>query len=207
MRLRYWIKTGLRNGVTLLGGCVMFSLMMLLQRGADGLADILRIGVGFLIAFGGGMSMVLNMLAYKLYLPVALSFGSSRREAFVGLQFLRLLPGAIIMAAAALAMVPAEMDVRAVVPAGLGAILLLDAVGSGVGMVSVKFGKGFIVVCSAVIGMLAGLCGVGGGFVFLLSPELISGSLPWVILAVGAAAYAVSMIPEYRIVYQLNVKL
>lgn len=209
MRLRYWIKTGLRNGVTLMGAAAVFSLMMLLQSGKATLDDVLGMSVGYLVVFGIIMSMVFNMMVYKQNLPMVLSFGSSRKEAFIGLQFFRLIPMALVMAAAMVVMLPRGMDVGWQIPAGVGIALAVGAVGSGIGMVAIRFGKGFIIVCSAIIGFVFGLGGVAL-MAFIFSADVwqeVPDYISWIVLAVGIAAHGISLIPERKIVYKYNVKL
>lgn len=209
MRLGYWIKTGLKNGLAIIGSAVLFSLMMLLQSEETSLPLTLRMSIGFLLAFGILMSMVMNITVYKQQLFVSLSFGSSRKEAFVGMQLFRLIPIVLIFGAAVLVMLLQGLQVGWQILACAGVALVLGAVGSGIGMVSLKFGRGFAIVCSVIIGFAFGMGGLALMAVIFAADgwQDVPSFVPWIILAVGAAAHGISMIPEYKTVYRSNVKL
>ena len=97
MRLRFWIDSGLQTFAAAIGACGFYALLMYIQLGSN-VQDLLSTIPVYLLAFGGIMLMVMNIGVYKFHLHLALSFGSTRNEAILGLNLFRLIP-AVLMAA------------------------------------------------------------------------------------------------------------
>mgnify|MGYP003303184966 CR=1 FL=1 len=102
MRLRFWIVSGLQTFAAAIGACGFYALLMYIQLGSN-VQDLLSTIPVYLLAFGGMMLMVMNIGVYKFHLHLALSFGSTRNEAILGLNLFRLIP-AVLMAAVLTAM-------------------------------------------------------------------------------------------------------
>lgn len=215
MRLRYWIMSALKNSaIALIATAVYAPVWYIMSAQSDPGNLLLTVSV-YLLTFGGSISMALNITAYKQNLPIALSFGSSRKEAAVGLQLFRLIPGAVVVGLAAVLFALAGnssfLPVLWFVLIGLGIFLALGAFGSLSGLLLAKGEAGvFAAICPLVVGILMSIAIIfGPAAVAALWGEDFSlpGFLPWVIFLVGLAAHAGSTVPEFRAVYKLNVKL
>lgn len=214
MRLRYWVRNCLQNLALVLGASLFYAALMLLQMD-DGLQAMRNLLPLYILLFGGVMLAAMNIAAYKFNLPLALAFGSTRREAMAGLNLQRLLPAVVlILLAAIFSDADASLPAAQLLPAGLGWFLFLSALGSAAGMIYQRFGKVIAVVTTMLL-ILAGMA--TGMLVSMLSANAIwrpwhalaanANLLAWAALAVGLAAYAAILIPEKRTVWSCNVKL
>lgn len=207
MRLRFWIRSGLQTFVAVIGACAFYALLMYIQLG-DGTQDLISTVPMYLLAFGGMMLMVMNIGVYKLHLHLALSFGSTRNEAILGLNLFRLIPAVLLTAIlTVICALPGSDFPFQSIPLGLGVYLLFGALGTLIGIVFTKYGKIVtvitaiaIVLCCGAIGFFVGISGGGihlGGV----------GNLSWILLCIGLFLYAIMQIPEQRTVWNCNVKL
>ena len=214
MRLRYWIKQGFSTlGVVLLAW-LLYSAMMLLQLSAPSWESVGGTVPIYLLVFGGMMQLAMVLGVYKLNLPLCLSFGSTRREASVGIQLFRLIPvvglTAVLTVLTALLGDTSPLSAADAVPSGLGISLAAAALGSLMGMVYLRFGK--LAVILTVVVML--LCGGTAGFLAVvgvnnewLNRSIAAIGLQWIALVIGAVLYLVSLIPEHRVIRKYQVKL
>jgi hypothetical protein len=214
MRLKYWFYTSLTTFWAVLAASGIYGGILFLQRPGLTWEDLLFTLPVYLLLFGGLVMMALNAGLYKLQLPLALSFGSTRNEAILGMQIQRFLPAALIVAltivlttvAKDYSMVPAA----AVAPLGFGLFLGFSALGGIAGMVMIRFGKIGLAVTVAtglVVGMGAGLIAgmtIGSGFIGAFFENV---GLHWLIFCIGVFLYAIVMIPEQRLIWKYNVKL
>ena len=97
MRLGYWIRQSLKMTMIILAGSAAYTVMMAVQGTVDGIMEALEMGGMFLMMFGAMISTVLNTTVYQLHIPLTLSFGSTRKEAFAGIQLYRLINGLIVV--------------------------------------------------------------------------------------------------------------
>ncbi len=207
MRLQFWIKSGLQTCVAVIGACGFYALLMYIQLG-DNTQDLLSMVPIYLLAFGGMMLMVMNTGVYKLHLHLALSFGSTRNEAILGLNLFRLIPAALltVILTVICALPDSDFPFQSV-PMGLGVYLLFGALGTLIGIVFTKYGKIVTVITTIVIVLGCGAIGffvaMSGGGVHLGG----TGSLSWLMLCLGLLLYAIMQIPEQRTVWNCNVKL
>lgn len=210
MRLKDWLKTGLQYAGAVLLGSVMYGLLM----AASGTTDFFTMTAMYILLFGAGMGLVFNMSVYKAGLPVAIGFGSTRKEAFVGMQCYRLVFTAVLLGGSValylLAGNEGFVELRTFAPIGLGVMLLLHGLGAIMGMVSTKFGKGVLVALSIIAGLL--ISGAIAGVVLLLimlGDALIVADdwVLWTFPTAGLVINALVMIPEYKTIYKYNVKL
>lgn len=215
MRLRFWLKTAFTNLFSILGAALLYGVLMNIQGSGDFLENFWMTTPLYLIFFGALMFLALNMGLYRFHLNLSLAFGSTRREALAGLHVARLVP--IFLLAVLLFLVtvlagdnalasPVAMSVST-----LGLCLFAAAFGSVLGMVFARFGKIAAIVGGVVLfvvclggGIAAGL-GIANdsAVAALLSVE----RLPWLALAIGAAAYLLTLIPEVPLVKKYQVKL
>lgn len=213
MRLRFWVKQGLDSLLMALGASALYILLMSIQTD-DGLAGMLVLAPLYLLVFGGFMTMAFVIGIYKLSVPLALSFGSTRNEVLLGLQIMRLFPIVGIPALAALLTAvsgdPASMPAATLFPMGIGFITIMSALGSVFGVVYTKFGK--IATVATVISIALG--GMAGGVFAALAGD--SNPMDWLarqdrlgllVLCIGLFVYSLAMIPEHRTVWKCNVKL
>lgn len=212
MRLRFWFKGGLQALGGGVGASVLYGLLMELQMDSGNLFMMLSL---YLVFFGACILLVTMMSLYKYMLSMALSFGSTRREALVGMHLYRLLP-AVSMAALAvlITLVPGTerlFSAGTLFPLALGVLLLGEVAGTILSVIAYRFGK--------VGGLIAGVClflvGVGAGLlaIFSLADEqswlfefVGTVSLTWAFLAAVGVLYLLTIIPEARIVRNYQVK-
>lgn len=214
MRVKDWLKTAAIHGLSAIGGSIMYSVMMYMMRVEESLADTLEIAVVYLLTFGSFMSVVLMLSVQKQNLPLALSFGATRKEAFCGMQCYRLTYLVLVLAAAAAMLLLTDQEGREAawiyLVVGGSLILIFGSAGAAMGIVGIKYGKGAM----AAMGVLMGVLTVGTiiGLVFAImavietdSAFLGMGALALPLVAV--AAYIGSMAAEYRMIRTYNVML
>lgn len=213
MRLRYWIKTGLQTFLWVVGACALYSFLMFIQMDDFLQGALINLPI-YLLLFGGMMLMGMNIGAYKFNLQLALSFGSTRNEAIVGLNLMRLIPTLLLTALVALLCSLTDatdvLTAAQAIPVGLGVYLTCGALGSVVGVVFTKYGKIATVVTMIAFFLVAGGAGFLAGFSGderFLAWVTFDGNLPWLILAMGLFIYAIASIPEQRTVWKCNVKM
>lgn len=214
MRLRFWIKGGLQTLATVAGASAIYGLLMWFQSSASTLEEVLSLLPLYILTFGTIMLLAMTVSVYKGMLPLALSFGSTRREVFVGLQVFRLLPtAAVVLLLVLLFLVPGTemfLGLSTAVLLTVGLFLFVGAIGSGLGMVYVRFGKlGTIlmVVTLLVLGFALGIGAVLGLSSVKFDVAVSLRWLPWLVLAAGAAVYLLMLIPEFRTVRKYQIKL
>lgn len=213
MRLRFWIKQGLQNLGLILGGSFLYAFLMFIQLD-DGMGGLFVQLPLYLLLFGGMLTIATTLGVYKLSVPLALSFGSTRNEVLLGLQICRIIPMFLVPLLAMVLTIfsdePAAFQPAETLVLGVGIFVLFSTVGTVLGAVFTKYGKIAAVVTAVSMvfigfggGLLGGLLGDG----VILQKFLFSGKLPWLILGIGLFTYSISMIPEQRIVWKCNVKL
>lgn len=214
MRLRFWIKGGLQTLATVAGASAIYGLLMWFQSSASTLEEVLSLLPLYILTFGTIMLLAMTVSVYKGMLPLALSFGSTRREVFVGLQVFRLLPtAAVVLLLVLLFLVPGTemfLGLPTAVLLTVGLFLFVGAIGSGLGMVYVRFGKlGTIlmVVTLLVLGFALGIGAVLGLSSVKFDVAVSLRWLPWLVLAAGAVVYLLMLIPEFRTVRKYQIKL
>lgn len=214
MRLRFWLKSGLEILGMTVGISAFYCALMWIQMEDGGWLDVLSILPVYLIVLGALLFAVTAIGQYRMTVSLVLSFGSTRREVLMGLQIYRLLPTVCIaLLAALLTMLPGVAPVFSPYTTfllSLGAFLLGGAAGALLGMVTYRFGKvGTVItiISMALLGFGLGLLAVfsvdGQSRLYALAER---GELPWLCLALGAAAYLLMMIPESRVVRSYQVR-
>lgn len=212
MRLRYWIRTGLQTLLITLGAAVFYGLLIWLQGQSTDPEDIFSMLTIYLLMFGTIMPMVMNLSVYKFNLSLAISFGSTRNEALLGLQLFRLLPTflttALVVLLTLLAGPAALFSPGTALALSLGLALIGCAGGVVLGVLFTKFGK-LAAILSGVVFVLIGMgCGVmaGAGILDGIS-AMDPGRLVWLVPGIGLILYSLSMIPEHRTVWKYIVQL
>lgn len=214
MRLRDWIKNTLRNTSILV--LIVPVYMVLFNAGNEDFAwkDVFLTATTYLWLFGMLFTSISVMNAYKINLPIALSFGSTRREAVVGCEVYRLLPLAVILPLSFLTACLYDPDfcliLLGVLPAAVGAYLIFGTIGSFLGAAVVKFGnKALVPFILLWFGMVFGICfAIFGATDFPNMPDVLTMDwVIWLVLGVGVIFHGLSLIPEIKTVYHCNVKL
>ena len=210
MRLKDWLKTGLQYAGAVLLGSVMYGVIM----ASWDTAEFMTMTAMYMLLFGAGMGVVFAMSVYKAVLPVAIGFGATRKEAFVGMQCYRLMYMAVLLSGSVVLYLLAGergiVELADAVPFGIGVMLILHALGAAMGMVSTRFGKGALVVLSIIAGLIISGVIAGTFIVFALIEDTISGIGGigfWVFPSASLIVYGLVAIPEYKMIYRYNVKL
>lgn len=211
MRVRFWLRLSLENIGAVLGGSALYALIMLMQSD-DPLGLVFPQFPLFLMLFGAFLSLGMSLGMYKLPVSLALSFGSTRQEVLAGLQLYRLLPALVIPLLTAglnaLAGEAALFPAGDVLPLGVGLFLSFSAIGSVLSAVFTRFGTA----AGVIAGIFVVVIGLAGGIVAVIMsfhqssvlPNVVSG---WKLAGLGVVLYALSWIPERRLVRGYNVKL
>lgn len=214
MRLGYWFKRSLINFSIIIGATLMYTVMMSFSspmNEAD--SSGFPIAAIYLALFGVIMGAVLNSTLYTLHLPLSLSFGSTRKEAVIGMQCYRisyalLLP--LMIALLFFLFTPELVPLLIwVIPVLVGLLLFCGALGCGIGIVTVKYSKRVAAVCGILMSLALMALLFGTIFFLILSEETVEipGYLSWLMFAVGIATHGIILIPEIKTVYHYNVKL
>ena len=209
MRLRYWLEQGLQTAVTVVVAGILCTMFFTVVNDESLSWSLLLFMVGTaMLLTGSGMAMSLNSNLYALHLPVVLSFGSTRREAILGLHCCRLISAGIPAAIAALALSlggTLPLTGGELILATSGIFLLFHAAGSILGIVSVKYPK-----ISWFISVI--VCTVSIGFYIMVIAMVranwtLPGSVSWIVAAVGMLTYILMAVLERKNVMSFTVKL
>lgn len=209
MRLKFWIKEGLKNTAIILGACVLYTVLLDVQDAAEDLSGFFNIGAVYLLLFGSMFSMVLNTTAYQTYIPLSLGFGSTRKEVLLGLQCYRMIPTVILLPITVILF--ALSDASSFEPwilftAGLGLFLVFHGLGILMGVLFNRFGKTGLIAFSVIICII--IIGFFIGVITALDIEItFPEGMPWIVLGTGALFYGLMMLAEVRTVKKFNVKL
>jgi hypothetical protein len=217
MRLRYWFNASATVAGASVGGSLLYTLLMSLGDTSFGDDHVLTCLV-YLVGFGGFMGLIMNIVAHTQHLPTALSFGSSRKEAFVGMQIFRLLPALIIAFFATILFIIHEGQFQAkyllVGVLSLFVSLVLGTWGSFMGTMHSRFGTKALVIT-----LVSGLLILGGCSAVIIVTALSDNAdaifdaifshpvFPWALGLIPLAFYGLSLIPEKKAIYTCSVKL
>lgn len=209
MKLRYWFQTGFRSLAMLLGASLLYCALMSLQMSElEAVETLLPI---YLLLFGVMMDLGMSLSLYKFNVPLALSFGSTRGEALLGLQVARLIPAVFVTAILVVltALTGGFMEISALIPLSLGLFLGASAIGSVMGIIYTKWGKVSLLITVVVV--LMGAFGIEFLSAFFSDGWLAAltdlDTIGWLVLCIGFLLYSLMLIPESRTVWKCNVKL
>lgn len=213
MRLKEWLKTGTFHALAAIGGSLLYGMMIyMMDVEFDEFSTYIEAGAICLLFIGAFLNLVLILVVQTQNLPLALSFGATRKEAFWGMQCYRIVYAVLIMAVVAMMFLLTEGSndtAMVLLPIGLAAMLLSGAIGSVGGAVGVQYGTGAAIAAGVMMGLVSVSIGIfaviwmekhgpiGG------HPELIF----WLFPAIGLVAHIVSMVLEHKAIYKYNVKL
>lgn len=214
--VRYWLKNAEIQVLTTLGLFVFYFVWQMVVVGEMTWRESL-VGMTYLAKFFGAFFIgMLQMTSSKNQFSMALAFGSTRREAFLGHQF------ALLAEIVQLAIINMAIDIAAVqVNDGLSvdyakkflvtvAALVLAAGIGQLGAVAIsRFGN-------MALGIISALCGVvtavvfSVGFAFAEEPYFFRADwnlMIWCLFAVGIVFYAAGMVTEKRHLQKIVVQM
>lgn len=207
MRLKDWIKSGLQYAAIVIGASFLYGALM----GPTSMEEMMTMTAMYMLMFGAVINMLFNISTYKVVLPLALGFSSTRKEAFVGMQCYRLIYAVLVMGAAVgvylLAGLGGMTELAQFGPIGVGLMPLMTALGGVLGMIGNRFGKG-VLTAMTVVGSLIGCVLLATTLILSAIFEEQIGILGlWLFPVVSLVIYGVVSIFEYRAVMKYSVKL
>ena len=218
MRLRFWLKESLTVMAAAIGGSAVYTFLMWFSETEPYLEGLFTMAIVYLIVFGAFMSLIMNVAAHSQHLSTALSFGSSRKEAMVGMQIFRLLPGLVIAVLSAVLFIIHEGQFQPkyllIGVLSLAVSLILGTWGSFMGIASHRYGKKALVI-AIIVGILI-LAGSVAAIVIAVTsadPDTIFDAIfshpvfPWAMGLIPVALYGISLIFEKKAIYTCSVKL
>lgn len=206
MRLRYWVKEALKLTGLIMIASFVYTLLMMGLDAENTWQYCLNTGAIYLALFGAFTSMVLGTSIYQIFAPLAISFGSTRKEVFWGIQCYRfVITFSLLLVAGILCAVAKEISVWYALPFGISAFLIFHGMGAITGGLSSKLGKTALIIMTLVgvilcLGML-GLVLMGHNWLAMhknVSVLLIPG--------IGILVYALCMIYEVKTIRKISVK-
>lgn len=212
MRMLHWIRQGLKMVGMLLIACLIYTLLMTLQDDQFIWKDVLILAGSYTLLFGMFLSILFSTTLYTQDIPLVISFGATRREAFWGLQVSRasytvlmaLCAGSLFLMASDISL----LDLSFAIPFALAGYLVLHALGAIMSILYVKFQKkgliafGTVLICVFIGGLAGFILAVNGDPGFEL-PKYTC----WLVVAAGVLVYGLVSAWEYRIIRNYNVKL
>ena len=218
MRLRFWLKESLTVMAAAIGGSAFYTFLMWFSETEPDLEGLFTMAIVYLIVFGAFMRLIMNVAAHSQHLSSALSFGSSRKEAMVGMQIFRLLPGLVIAVLSAVLFIIHEGQFQPkyllIGVLSLAVSLILGTWGSFMGIASHRYGKKALVI-AIIVGILI-LAGSVAAIVIAVTsadPDTIFDAIfshpvfPWAMGLIPVALYGISLIFEKKAIYTCSVKL
>ena len=207
MRLKDWFKSGLQYAAIIIFASAIYGVLM----EPTNLTEMVSMAAMYMLLFGGAMSLLFSISVYKVMLPVSLGFGSTRREAFVGIQCYRVVYMVLVSAAAVgLYLLGGKMgltELKVLAPIGIGLMPLMTAVGAVIGMVGSRFGKG-VMAAMTVIGSLIAVAIMLATLILCdVFEEQIGSFGLWMMPVAGLLVYGLVSIFEYKSVKKYSVKL
>jgi hypothetical protein len=207
MRLKDWVKTALQYSAIVVGASLLYGVLM---EPTD-LKMMMNMTGTYMMMFGAAMTMLFGITVYKVMLPVSLGFGSTRKEAFVGMQCFRLIYCAIVTAVALLVfLLNGEIgmaEFKPLAPICIGLMPLFGALGAVLGIIGNRFGKSTMAVVSAVGALLVMGILFGTLMLFAFLEDKIGVLGMWMFPVLGLVIYGLTCIWEHKKVMKYCVKL
>lgn len=207
MRLKDWVKTALQYSGIVVGASLLYGVLM---EPTD-LKMMMNMTGTYMLMFGAAMTVLFGITVYKVMLPVSLGFGSTRKEAFVGMQCFRLIYCAIVTAVALLVfLLNGEIgmaEFKPLAPICIGLMPLFGALGAVLGIIGNRFGKSTMAVVSAVGALLVMGILFGTLMLFAFLEDKIGVLGMWMFPVLGLVIYGLTCIWEHKKVMKYCVKL
>lgn len=152
MRRFHWIKEGLVQTAVILGAAAVYTLFLFMTGDSTkSLHDYFEMATIYLVGMAVIMPAIFNIYTYAQTVPLTLSFGVTRKEVWLGLQLYRiamLLPvvGAIVL----LFVLGSRVDILASLVLTLAGGLYFSGIGGFSGALTVKLGRGTLLMIALV---------------------------------------------------------
>ena len=152
MRRFHWIKEGLVQTAVILGAAAVYTLFLFMTGDSSkSLHDYFEMATIYLVGMAVIMPAIFNIYTYAQTVPLTLSFGVTRKEVWLGLQLYRiamLLPvvGAIVL----LFVLGSRVDILASLVLTLAGGLYFSGIGGFSGALTVKLGRGTLLMIALV---------------------------------------------------------
>ena len=152
MRRFHWIKEGLVQTAAILGAAAVYTLFLFMTGDSSkSLHDYFEMATIYLVGMAVIMPAIFNIYTYAQTVPLTLSFGVTRKEVWLGLQLYRiamLLPvvGAIVL----LFVLGSRVDILASLVLTLAGGLYFSGIGGFSGALTVKLGRGTLLMIALV---------------------------------------------------------
>lgn len=206
MKRNYWFRQALQNTFTILAASLAYAVMMSLMLPEGSLAETIRKLPSITLLFGGFMLLALNFAVFKLHVNLTLSFGSTRRDVFVGLIIYTLLPSALIalcLSPFALVLDSGNLSrlISMVLPLIAAFFLFLSAMGLLCAILSWRFSDTVAAISMIAFMLISIIAGIA--LVFNCGSQLLALVLhpftPWLALLAAAVIYGAMMLIIRRI--------
>ncbi|MBE6955260.1 MAG: hypothetical protein E7449_05040 [Ruminococcaceae bacterium] len=212
IRMGFWLKQSRTVLLFALAAGPAMCLYMWLINSSVNLRELVQTAPMQSAWFAGFLQMAMSLSVYRLYLPLAISFGSTRKEAQVGMTLMKMINTVGIVAIFCVYNLLFSGELRntffAFTPAVVGFVVFFGSIGSLFGMLVHRFGgKG---------GWLMGLiCGVMGAVVaifvvrgvFSSSWEINARLVNIIALILGGAFLCAELMTQRLILRNYAVKL
>lgn len=202
MRRLYWIKEGLRMAATVLIACVVYTSLIAFTVNANyTLPEHLENAFVYTSLLSSIIGFFFNIFSYQSLIPIALSFGCTRRETMLGVQLFRLayfIPP--LLASAVLAFLmgsDAGIDPFAMISISTSMYLSGSSLGALAGAFTAKNmgGRSLAILITTVI--LGNIVAFVVSFVILAPIDQLRMML-WIMPVIGGVSYLVCSIFEAR---------
>ena len=215
MKCEKWVRIAVTILLMTMGFALFYALIMWFSTGTDAMPFVM---IPYYLVLGGALFvLIMGITANKCYLPVCVSFGSTRRDAIFGLQIMERLPAmAVILISVVVCMIFRNDVTRGFMALWLPMFCLLICAGSLggiIGCIGVRFGRiGMIlsviifIMCGMAGGFIGGFTAGGGVFSFGLNID-ISKLITIISAILAVVLWAVELILMTRILKKYEVKL
>ncbi|MDD6057838.1 MAG: hypothetical protein PUB98_06225 [Clostridiales bacterium] len=209
MKGLYWIGEGLRFSAATIGSALFYSFLTGIMNDGSVHEEIIVSGMSYLAMFGISIATICNVSVHQVMLPLSVSFGCTREEAWKGLQVYRLtalLPIVIITFIGTKMMASMfETAPYIIIALEVAAYLFCISIGGLAGALSTKLSKTMWSIFS-VITILVGIGIAGGVVLFVLRVTERPDVFVWIVLGVTVFLYMLWSIAEARVVRRLCVR-
>lgn len=206
MRRFYWIKEGLLHAAAMLIATVLYTLFMVMMNGSEKTTqEYLSTAIGYLTGLAAILPVIFNMSAYRLTIPLTLSFGATRKETLWGLQLYRIAMLVPVLGAMVLLSVLSSAEKSWVAPVLLlTGCLVSSGIGGVLGALSLKL-SGSILTLVTILVMVFGVALAALLVMVVLAVEEPA-VLVYILPAIGALVYGICSSFEVKAIKALYVR-
>lgn len=207
MRRFYWIKEGLLYAAAMLIATVLYTLFMVMMNGSEKTTqEYLSTAIGYLTGLAAILPVIFNMSAYRLTIPLTLSFGATRKETLWGIQLYRIAMLVPVLGAMVLLSVLSSAEKSWVAPVLLlTGCLVSSGIGGLLGALSLKLSGGILTLVTILV-MVFGVALATLLVMVVLAVEEEPAVLVYILPAIGALVYGICSCFELRAIKALYVR-